>query len=114
MLAAWFRLNDGFVDEAKKLYETYIFDRGCINDTVAAMNLGAIYTATGAFSKALELYGSLAGTTTEPDLASEVHYRMGYIQADRNDKKNALLSLSYSVKLNPDNNKARLLLKTLQ
>ena len=114
MLAAWFRLNDGFVDEAKKLYETYIFDRGCINDTVAAMNLGAIYTATGAFSKALELYGSLAGTTAEPDLASEVHYRMGYIQADRNDKKNALLSLSYSVKLNPDNNKARLLLKTLQ
>ncbi|MCR4940568.1 MAG: hypothetical protein K5930_10755 [Treponemataceae bacterium] len=114
MLAAWFRLDDGFIDDAKKLYETYIFDRNCINDFYAAMNLGAIYYVTGAFSKALDLYGTLAGATQDSILASEVHYRMGYIQASRNDKKNALLSLSYSVKLNPDNNKARLLLKTLQ
>jgi len=107
-------LDEGFVDEAQKLYETYIFDRACLHDTVAAMNLGAIYNATGSYSKALDLYGSLAGSTDDSELASEIHYRMGYIQASRKDKKNALLSLSYSVKLNPDNNKARLLLKTLQ
>ena len=114
MIAAWFYLGDGFVDEAKKLYETYIYERGCTSDTVAAMNLAAIYNAEGFYQKALELYGNLAGHTADSVLASEIHYRMGYIQAAHDDKKNALLSLGYSVKLNPDNNKARLLLKTLQ
>jgi len=114
MIAAWFCLGDGFVDEAKKLYETYIYERGCIDDIVAAVNLAAIYNAEGLYQKALELYGNLAGNTADPVLASEIHYRMGHIQAAHDDKKNALLSLGYSVKLNPDNNKARLLLKTLQ
>ena len=114
MLAAWFRLKNGFVDDAKTLYESYVYDRGCMKDTVAAVNLAAIYNAFGLWQKAIELYGTLAGTTDDSELASEIHYRMGYIQASHNDKKNALLSLSYSVKLNPDNNKARLLLKTLQ
>jgi len=114
MLAAWFRLDEGYVDDAKKLYETYIYEHECIDDTVAAVNLAAIYNAEGYYEKAVGLYGNLAGHTADSELASEIHYRMGYIQAAHNDKKNALLSLDYSVKLNPDNNRARLLLKTLQ
>ncbi len=114
MIAAWFRLKNGFIEDAQKLYETYVYERGCINDTVATMNLAAIYNTYSSWQKALELYGTLAGITKNSELASEVHYRMGTIQLAHKDEKNALLSLSYSIKLNPDNNRARHLLKTLQ
>ncbi|MBO4704713.1 MAG: hypothetical protein J5647_03135 [Spirochaetaceae bacterium] len=114
MIAAWFRLKNGFIEDAQKLYETYVYERGCIGDTVATMNLAAIYNTYVSWQKALELYGTLAGTTKNLELASEVHYRMGTIQLAHKDEKNALLSLSYSIKLNPDNNRARHLLKTLQ
>ena len=114
MIAAWFRLKNGFIEDAQKLYEAYVYERGCINDTVAAMNLAALYNTYSSWQKALELYGMLAGNTKNSELASEVHYRMGTIQLAHKDQKNALLSLSYSIKLNPDNNRARHLLKTLQ
>ena len=114
MIAAWFRLKNGFVEDAQKLYETYVYEYGRIDDTVATMNLAAIYNTYGSWQKALELYGTLAGNTKNLELASEVHYRMGTIQLAHKDEKNALLSLSYSIKLNPDNNRARHLLNLLQ
>lgn len=114
MLAAWIQLHEGNVQNALALYETYIYDRNMLSDIKSAVNLAAIYNACGRTWDALQLYGSLAGITKDMELASEIYCRMGYIQSDRNDKKNALLSLSYSVKLNPNNNRARLLLKTLQ
>lgn len=113
MLAGWFRLDDGFVEDAAKLYEAYIYEYRCINDIVAAMNLAAIYNADEEYQKALRLYGSLAGTNNA-ELASEVNYRMGNIYYSAGDKNNALLCLKASVKLNGDNNRARYLLKVLE
>ena len=111
--AAWYCVNNQQYDDALRIYENLCFERDVIPSYYVQMNLGAVYNAMGSEKKALETYGVLASKNLGDKLASEVHFRIGNIHYNLKDKKNALLSLNYSIKLNPDNHKARLLLKKL-
>lgn len=113
-LAAWFALKDGRYENARTLYENRINERDTMPDESVLMNCASVYTAEHNYLKALELYSSLAPLIKDPVVLSEIQYRIGVIQYDLHEKRNALLSLTYSVKLNPDNHRARLLLKQVE
>ena len=111
--AAWYCVKNQKYNDALRLYENLCFEKKSVPKYHVLLNLGALYTALNKNDDALNIYKSLAGKALTEKIASEVHYRIGSIQFNQNDKKNALLSLNYSLKLNPDNHKARLLLKKL-
>ena len=112
-MAAWYSVKNENYTDAVRLYESLCYEKTEVPSYHIQLNLGALYTALGEEQKALEVYKNLASKSITSLVASEVHYRIGSIQFDLNDKKNALLSLNYSIKLNPDNHKARLLLKQM-
>ena len=101
-------------DNALRLYANLVFQRQNIASPEATMNLAALYTALNKKSDAINLYGSLGSRHVSNELRSDIQYNIGKIQYDKNEKRNALLSLSYSIELNPNNHKARLLIKQLQ
>ena len=111
--AAWYCVKNKKFEDALRIYENLCFERNNIPSHIIQLNLGAVYNAMEQEKNALKIYGDLAGKNLGNKLASEVHFRIGNIQYNLKDKKNALLSLNYSLKLNPDNHKARLLLKKL-
>ena len=111
--AAWYCVKNQKYEDALRIYENLCFERNNVPSHFIQLNLGAVYNAMGKEKNALKVYGDLAGKNLGNKLASEVHFRIGNIQYNLKDKKNALLSLNYSIKLNPDNHKARLLLKKL-
>ncbi len=113
-LSAWFALKDKNFEVARSLYENRMNERETLPDESVRMNLAAVYTATHNYSKALEVYSALAPEIEDAYTLSEIQYRIGAIQYDMHEKRNALLSLAYSVKLNPDNHRARLLLKQIE
>lgn len=113
-LAAWFALKDKNYDLARLLYENRLKERETRPDTGVLMNCAAIYTYDHNYVKALEVYSALAPEIEDPLILSEVQYRIGAIQYELHEKRNALLSLTYSIKLNPDNHRARLLLKQIE
>lgn len=113
-LAAWFALKEGKFETAQILYEHRMNERETRPDENVLMNCAAVYTAEHNYLKALEVYSAVAPEIEDPVTLSEVQYRIGAIQYDLNEKRNALLSLAYSVKLNPDNHRARLLLKQIE
>ncbi|MBQ0165791.1 MAG: hypothetical protein KBT02_01625 [Treponema sp.] len=113
-LAAWFALKNGEYEDARLLYENRMNVRDTMPDESVLMNCAAVYTAEHNYLKALEIYSALAPEIEDPVTLSEVQYRIGVIQYDLQEKRNALLSLTYSVKLNPDNHRARLLLKQIE
>ena len=111
--AAWYCVKNKKFEDALRIYENLCFERNNIPSFFIQLNLGAVYNAMEQEKNALKIYGDLAGKNLGNKLASEVHFRIGNIQYNLKDKKNALLSLNYSIKLNPDNHKARLLLKKI-
>ncbi|MCQ2981417.1 MAG: hypothetical protein MJ178_01540 [Treponemataceae bacterium] len=111
--AAYFALRQNDIASAQELYENYLFNRHNSGDTRIALNLGALYQAINRTNAALELYSTAAGLETNQQLLSDVHYRIAGIQNDRGEKRNALLSVTYSLQLNPDNYRARLLYNLL-
>ena len=113
MLEAWFELGNKNYEKAFQLYNSCYKAMGKKTDSGCVMNLASLYNAKGNSDRALELYSSLDSLVTDTILASEIQCRIGYIQYARQEKNNALQSLSYSVKLNPDNNRAWMLLKQL-
>lgn len=113
MLEAWFELGNKNYEKAFMLYNSCYNAMGKKTDSGCVMNLASLYNAKGNSDRALELYSSLDSLVTDTVLASEIQCRIGYIQYARQEKNNALQSLSYSVKLNPDNNRAWMLLKQL-
>lgn len=113
-LAAWFALNNGQYSDARILYENRMYEREMLPGTSVLMNCAAVYTVEHDYLKALEVYSALAPDVEDAVMLSEIQYRIGVIQYDMNEKRNALLSLTYSVKLNPDNHRARLLLKQIE
>jgi len=110
---AWYSIKNDDFNTAVKLYENLCFERYEKPSLYVQLNLGAVYDAMGEEKKAMDVYTQLASKNLGNILTSEVHYRIGAIQYNLKDKKNALLSLNYSVKLNPNNHKARLLLKKI-
>lgn len=83
------------------------------NETVF-LNLANMYFALRKTDKALELYSEVAGSTESSNTKAEVHYRLAVINLFKKEIKNAILNLEYSLSLNPDNSKARLLLKKIR
>lgn len=112
--SAWFALRKGDYETALILYEYRFNERETLPDESVLMNCAAVYTAEDNYRKALEIYSALAPSIEDPVTLSEVQYRIGAIQYDLREKRNALLSLAYSIKLNPDNHRARLLLKQIE
>lgn len=110
---AWYSIKNDDFNTAVKLYENLCFERYEKPSLYVQLNLGAVYDAMGEEKKAMDVYSQLASKNLGNVLTSEVHYRIGSIQYNLKDRKNALLSLNYSVKLNPNNHKARLLLKKI-
>lgn len=113
-LAAWFALKNKDYDRALLLYENRMNERDTRADESVLMNCASVYTVVHDYTKALELYSILAPEIDDPVTLSEVQYRIGVIQYELHEKRNALLSLTYSVRLNPDNHRARLLLKQIE
>lgn len=113
-LSAWFALRRGDYETALQLYEHRLNERETLPDESVLMNCAAVYTVEHNYIKALDVYSALAPSIDDPVTLSEVQYRIGAIQYDMHEKRNALLSLAYSVKLNPDNHRARLLLKQIE
>lgn len=120
---AWF-LKDDDVNSAKKIYEFIVrrySDRfpgimtqgqnaGVVN---ALVNLSVINGGYGDIQSSLENLNIASGKCTEAKLKAEILYRMAEIYAGKGDSKSAVRSLKYAISLNPNHNKARLLLKTV-
>lgn len=113
-IAGWYALYFADWDVGLRLYENVVLERATVASSESVMNLASLYTALGREDEALVLYGTLSSKQITNQLRSEIQYYIGKIQFYNNEKRNALLSLSYSIELNPNNHKARLLLKQLQ
>ena len=115
---AWFAANQKLTDEAIRLYEYCVYESaGLLEDgfisqnasTAACMNLGDIYFSLGKKSKALDLYGKIAGRESRNAIRSDIFYRIASIYAGEGDIKNALRSAEYAYSLYPENARASLL-----
>jgi len=78
------------------------------------MNLANIYEGLKYYDKATAVYSEIASLTESPETKAEIHYRLACINLLKKEIKNAVLNLEYSLSLNPDNSKARLLLKKIR
>ena len=78
------------------------------------MNLANIYEGLKYYDKAVSVYSEISSSTESPETKAEIHYRLACINLLKKEIKNAVLNLEYSLSLNPDNSKARLLLKKIR
>ncbi|MBR1614735.1 MAG: hypothetical protein IJ673_04565 [Treponema sp.] len=126
-LAAYFALVDGNIETAKKLYEYVLFESGeVVNSTVgdynssfenissvasssSAVNLAMIYSSFGDKDAALSLYGLASGKCENVFVKSKILHRIAKIQLERNDLRNAKISIDYSLALDPQNADALLI-----
>ena len=85
---AWFAANQKLTDEAIRLYEYCVYESaGLLEDgfisqnasAAACMNLGDIYFSLGKKSKALDLYGKIAGRESRNAIRSDIIYRIASI-----------------------------------
>ncbi len=115
---AWFAADQKLTDEAIRLYEYCVYESGGLLEkgyisqnasSAACMNLGDIYFSLGKKSKALDLYGRIAGRESNNAIRSEIFYRIASIYAGQGDIKNALRSAEYSASLYPENARASIL-----
>ena len=67
------------------------------------------YFSLGKKSKALDLYGRIAGRESRNAVRSEIFYRIACIYAGDGDIKNALRSAEYAYSLYPENARASML-----
>lgn len=126
-LAAYFALVDGNIETAKKLYEYVLFESGDVVNSIAfdynggfenissvassssAVNLAMIYSSMGDKDAALSLYGLASGKCEDVYVKSKILHRIAKIQLEKNDLRNAKISIDYSLALDPQNADARLL-----
>lgn len=126
-LAAYFALVDGNIETAKRLYEYVMFESGgVVNSSVgnydgsfenisplasssSAVNLAMIYSSFGDKDAALSLYGLASGKCENVFVKSKILHRIAKIQLEKNDLRNAKISIDYSLSLDPQNADARLL-----
>lgn len=125
--AAYFALLDENVTAAKRLYEYVLFETGgghtegeriesisVLASTSSAVNLAMVYSSLGEKDKALSLYRLAFGVAEDRTEKSMILYRTALIQDEMNDTKGALLTLEYSLALNPMNVDAKLLKRRLE
>lgn len=123
--AAWFAAEAGKAKLACQLYEFVVFNE-YIKDSKkvreisprasipAMMNLSMIYSSTKQKSEALALYGKTASLSQNLREKSEALYRVGILYNEMDKVEDAIKSLKYSIYLNPDHSRARLLLAKLK
>lgn len=78
------------------------------------MNLANIYEGLKYYDKATAVYSEISSITESAERKAEIHYRLACINIVKKEIKNAVLNLEYSLSLNPDNSKTRLLLKKIR
>jgi len=115
---AWFAASQKNLPASKRLYEYAVYEsfKGgnyrispFVSDQSAA-DLAMIYSSTGSIDKALDLYSIVSGLTDDLQLKAEILYRMACIQEKAGKNTEAQQSLEYSLAINPDNEKARIML----
>ena len=118
--AAYFALLDKNITAARRLYEYVLYESRAAHASVGAYaavsstaNLAVIYSSTRSYEKALELYGQAAGRSEDSLIKSTILYRSALLQVKLQDIRGALLSLEYSLGLNPANADAKLLKRQL-
>ncbi|MDE5898371.1 MAG: hypothetical protein K2H09_03795 [Treponemataceae bacterium] len=117
--AAYFAAHAKRADDAVFLYESCVFEPsgGAVLSPKAsdraALNLAAVYSSLRRTGDALDLYGKIAGRTTNLKTKSLAMYRMARLYYDLRDIQNARRSVEYAVTLDPENAEARLLLNKI-
>ena len=119
--AAYFALLDKNVMAAQRLYEYVLYEAnaspasiGTVAAVSSAANLAVICSSTEDRVRALELYGQAAGRCSDSATKSVLLYRTAVLQNKMGDMRGALLSLEYSLALNPANANAKLLKRQLE
>lgn len=119
-MAAYFALLDKNIRAGQRLYEYVLYEAktahapvGARAAVASAANLAVIYSSTQNVARALELYGQAAGRSDDSSVKSTILYRSAVLQVKLQDVRSALLSLEYSLALNPDNVDAKLLKRQL-
>ena len=125
--AAYFALLDENVTAARRLYEYVLFETGgghvegeriesisTLASTASAVNLAMVYSSLGEKEKALSLYRLAFGVAEDRTEKSMILYRTALIQDELGDMRGALLTLEYSLALNPMNVDAKLLKRKLE
>lgn len=119
---AWFALYQKKADLAKNLYEYIVYNEylksqkqvleiSAVVSDEAVMNLAMIYSSLNQKDKALKLYGHIANLCKSIKLKAEAFYRIGAIYLEQDKNEDALKALKYSLYLNPEHTKARLLVQ---
>lgn len=123
--AAWFYTEEGRIEDAMKLYD-YIIKNYSIRNPVmnaagqsssvalAYINLANIYSASANSALAVDCLTNAVPRILDRELRAETLYRLGKENYYRQELQNAISQLRNALDLNPDHNKARLLLKTVQ
>lgn len=112
-MAAFVCAYEQKAENAILLYEKLCLNANSKAKDYCVVNLAMLYDSVGKQDEALKLYSSVANKKLDSVLSSDVHYRIAKIKMVQNDTKNALESLNYSIYLNPNNNRARFLLKQI-
>ena len=123
--AAYFAADRQEYSTARRYYE-HILDRysrripvtntAGQNDslTYSYINMANIYAGYNKIPQALDMLNKASARVTDGELKSEILYRIAEECVYMGNEKDALRSLQYSVSLNPDHSRARLMLKRLR
>jgi len=97
---------------AVKLYD-HLIDHN-VKSVPVLMNYALIKYSESHMHEAFDLYNKALRLTSDKNTKAEIQYRMGCVYASQKEIKDALMCLSYSLQLNPEHAKARLLYKRLE
>ena len=94
----------------QNILESIDYDKKSIE---VLLNLANIYESQFMYQNALENYSLAEKSTTDTKIKSQIHYNIANVLIKQNNLEDGILSLNYSVSLDPVNTKSRLLLKKL-
>lgn len=123
--SAWFAADNASAAESRRLY-SYIIEKfsartpalctsGEQNTVINAyINLAEINRQCGQYQEALDLLTKASARVMDSFKKAEIIYRMAEIHYINGNYESALLPLKYVLKLNPEHNKAQLLMNKLK
>ncbi|NLM00322.1 MAG: hypothetical protein GX220_02570 [Treponema sp.] len=97
-------------EAAFEIYENLTTDKMSVQ---ALQNYANICEAKFFYDKALRLYGMAQEKSNDSKEKSDIHYKIANVQIAKGSFDDAILSLNYSINLNPGNTKSRLILKKI-